>query len=86
MKQAAEAGDSIRTLTDSIVESSQAATQIAVSSQQQLVGMDQVASAIENIKQATAQNQVGIKQAEQTVKNLNELAQQLRLMVESKKA
>ena len=86
MKQAAEAGDSIRTLTGSIVESSQAATQIAVSSQQQLVGMDQVASAIENIKQATAQNQAGIKQAEQTVKNLNELAQQLKLMVESKKA
>jgi methyl-accepting chemotaxis protein len=44
VKQTKEADDSIRILADSIVEASQTATQIAASSQQQLVGMDQVAS------------------------------------------
>jgi methyl-accepting chemotaxis protein len=84
VKQTKEADDSIRILADSIVEASQTATQIAASSQQQLVGMDQVASAMQNIKQATAQNLAGIKQAEEAARNLNELAQQLRSMTESK--
>jgi methyl-accepting chemotaxis protein len=41
---------------------------------------------MQNIKQATAQNLAGIKQAEEAAKNLNKLAQQLRSMIESKKA
>jgi methyl-accepting chemotaxis protein len=86
VKQTKEADDSIRILADSIVEASQTATQIAASSQQQLVGMDQVASAMQNIKQATAQNLAGIKQTEGAARNLNELGQQLRSMIESKKA
>ncbi|MEO6666724.1 MAG: methyl-accepting chemotaxis protein, partial [Nitrospiria bacterium] len=53
VKQSAEAGETIRVLAESIVEAAQAATQIAASSQQQLVGMDQVALAMENIKQAS---------------------------------
>lgn len=86
VKQTTEAGEVIQTLADSIEESSQASTQIAASSRQQLVGMDQVTSAMENIKQATAQNVTGIKQAEDAAKNLNELAKQLRAMIERKKA
>jgi methyl-accepting chemotaxis protein len=85
VKQTTEAGESIRMLANSIVESSQSAIQIAASSQQQLVGMDQIASAMENIKQATTQNVAGIKQVEQAAKNLNELAQQLSSMIETKK-
>ena len=40
VKQAGEAGQSIQVLSTSVTESAQAATQIAASSQQQLVGVD----------------------------------------------
>ena len=52
--------------------------QIAASSQQQLIGMEQVAQAMENIKQATQQNVAGTRQAEQAAHNLNELGQKLK--------
>ena len=58
VQQSAQAGESIQSLTNSVTESAQAATQIAASSQQQLIGVDQVAVAMEHIKRATAQNVV----------------------------
>jgi methyl-accepting chemotaxis protein len=82
VKQSTDTGESIRVLGDSIAESTQAATQIAASSQQQLVGMDQVASAMENIKQASHQNVAGTKQAESAAHNLHELGQKLKQLVE----
>lgn len=82
VKQSNSAGQAIRGLTDSIAEAAQAATQIAASSQQQLVGMDQVALAMENIKQASTQNVAATRQAEQAAKNLNELGQRLRSLIE----
>jgi len=81
-RQSTEAGESIRLLADSIVEAAQAATQIAASSQQQLVGMDQVALAMENIKQASTQNAASTKQAEMAAQNLHELGQKLKQMVD----
>ncbi|OGQ82029.1 MAG: chemotaxis protein [Deltaproteobacteria bacterium RIFCSPLOWO2_12_FULL_60_19] len=86
VKQSTEAGESIRLLGDSITESTQAATQIAASSQQQLVGMDQVALAMENIKQASTQNVAGTKQAETAAHNLNELGRKLKQLVEHDRA
>ncbi len=77
MKQTTEAGESIRLLADSISEAAQAATQIAASSQQQMVGMDQVALAMNSIKQASLQNAGGTKQAESAAHNLSELGQKL---------
>jgi methyl-accepting chemotaxis protein len=77
VKQTAETGESIRLLADSIVEAAQAATQIAASSQQQMVGMDQVVLAMENIKQASVQNVSGTKQAEVAAQGLHELGQKL---------
>lgn len=77
VKQTAETGESIRLLADSIAEAAQAATQIAASSQQQMVGMDQVALAMENIKQASMQNVSGTKQAEVAAQSLHELGQKL---------
>jgi len=77
VKQTADTGEAIRLLADSIAEASQAATQIAASSQQQMVGMDQVALAMENIKQASVQNVAGTKQAEVAAQNLHELGQKL---------
>lgn len=85
VKQSTESGESIQLLTDSIAEAAQAATQIAASSQQQLVGMDQTALAMENIKQASAQNVASTKQAETAAQNLHELGQKLKKLVEQYK-
>ena len=82
VKQSAGTGDAIRELSKSIAEAAQAVTQIAASSQQELVGMDQVALAMTNIKQATAQNAASTKQVETTVRNLQELGRKLKGLVE----
>ncbi len=85
VKQATEAGESIRVLTGSVGEAAQAAIQIAASSQQQLVGMDQIASAIANIRQATTQNMAGTQQLETSARNLKELGGKLKVLVERQK-
>jgi len=85
VKQSGEAGEAIKALAQSIAEAAQAATQIAASSQQQQAGMDQVAVAMENIKQATTQNVAGTRQAETAAHNLNELGQKLKGVVEQYK-
>ncbi len=82
VKQSAEAGESIRLLSDSVTEAAQAAVQIAASSQQQMVGMDQVALAMENIKQASMQNVSGTKQAETAARGLDELGKKLLQVLE----
>jgi methyl-accepting chemotaxis protein len=81
VKQSTQAGQSIRTLSDSVTEAAQAATQIAASSQQQLVGVDQVASAMESVKQTSTQNADSARQLEAAVHNLNELGQKLKTSV-----
>ncbi len=85
LKQSGEAGESIRLLTESVSEAAQAAMQIAVSSQQQMVGMDQVALAMENIKQASLQNVAGTRQAETAAHSLHELGQKLKQLAEQYK-
>lgn len=82
--QAAETSHVIEDLSDSISNAAQAATQIAASSQQQMVGMDQVALAMENIKQASEQNMAGTKQAETAAHNLHELGIKLNLLIKGK--
>lgn len=82
VKQSVGTGDSIRELSRSIAEVSQAVMQIAASNQQQLIGVDQVVLAMSNIKQATAQNAEGTKQVEITVRNLHTLGQKLKTLVE----
>jgi methyl-accepting chemotaxis protein len=82
IKQSAQAGETIRMLAESIAEAAQAASQIVASCQQQMVGMDQVASAMENIKQASTQNVEGTKRVETTAENLRELGQKLKQMVD----
>jgi methyl-accepting chemotaxis protein len=80
-KQSEVAGESIQALAGSVDEAAQAATQIAASSQQQLVGVDQVATAMESIKQASTQNVSSAKQLEVAARNLSELGQRLKHMV-----
>ncbi|MEZ0317878.1 MAG: methyl-accepting chemotaxis protein, partial [Methylophilaceae bacterium] len=76
------AGAAIKALDGSVASSTQAAMQIAASSQQQLVGIDQVASAMESIKQASIQNVASARQLESAAGNLNELGQRLKQRVE----
>lgn len=85
VKQSAVAGESIQVLVASVTEASQAATQIAASSQQQLVGTEQVASAMESIKQASTESASSTKQTESTARNLHDLSEKLLRMVERPK-
>jgi methyl-accepting chemotaxis protein len=82
VKQSVDASEAIRMLADSISESAKAAAQIAASSQQQRVGMDQVALAMESIKQASLQNVSSTKQGEAAAQNLHTLGQRMKQLVE----
>jgi methyl-accepting chemotaxis protein len=80
--QTSRAGQAIAELADNIADAAQAAVQIAASSQQQLAGMDQVALAMENIQQASAETAAGSRQAEVSAQNLHALGQSLRQSIE----
>jgi methyl-accepting chemotaxis protein len=82
VKQSQEAGESIRVLTDSVAEAAQTAIQIAASNQQQMAGISQVTSAMENIKQGSAQTAASTKQAEMAARNLYDLAQKIKQLME----
>jgi methyl-accepting chemotaxis protein len=81
VKQSAEVSEGIRRLSESIAEAAQSSTQIAASSQQQVVGMDQVAQAMESIKVASAQNMEGTKQAAVAAQQLHDLGEKLKQIV-----
>jgi methyl-accepting chemotaxis protein len=86
VKQSAQAGEAIRVLAESSDEAAQTATQIVASSQQQVVGMNQIGTAMENINQAGAETAASMKQAETAAKDLHEIGQKLKGMVEQFKA
>src|SRR5262249_50350030 len=75
------ASEPMQSLAGSGAEAAQAAPQIAASSQPQLIGMDQVAAAMENIKQASTQNVASAKQLETAARGLNDVGQQLKQLV-----
>jgi methyl-accepting chemotaxis protein len=81
-RQADEAGQAIGTLTATVQEATRAAVQIAASSQQQLVGMEQVGRAMENIKQATTQNAEGARQLATAAHSLQEIGARLKALVD----
>jgi methyl-accepting chemotaxis protein len=82
VKQSAQAGEAIRVLSESSNEAVQAAIQIVASSQQQVIGMDQIGVAMQNINQAGTETAVSMVQSEKAAKNLNELGQKLKELVE----
>jgi methyl-accepting chemotaxis protein len=86
VKQSNETSESIRLLSASINDAAQAATQISVSSQQQMIGMDQIVLAMNNIKEASEQNVAGTKQAELAAHSLHEMGAKLSIMVSGKRA
>jgi methyl-accepting chemotaxis protein len=77
-ERARSSGEAIRSLGDSIEQSSEMALQIAATSQQQLIGMDQVASAMENIRQASQDNVGGTRQVDLAARNLHQLGLKLK--------
>ena len=75
--QSEKAGIEIDTMADMSRESADASVQIVASSQQQLVGMDQVAQAMESIKSASQQNVEGARQLESAIADLDRLGERL---------
>ncbi len=71
------AGEAIRNLAATIDEATQAAVQIAASTQQQTNGMDQLATAMAAIQQATAQTAASTRQAERSAQDLNNMARRM---------
>jgi methyl-accepting chemotaxis protein len=80
--QALQAGESIRMLAKNITEATRAVTQISTSSQQQVIGMDQIATAINSIKLASLQNANGMKQIEGAVRDLHTVGQTLKALAD----
>jgi methyl-accepting chemotaxis protein len=65
-------------MMEEVKQTVQLSMQMAVSTQQQREGMDQMALAIQNINQASAQSAVSTKQIERAAQNLHELGLKLK--------
>jgi methyl-accepting chemotaxis protein len=78
--QSLEAGDSIRLLSRNITEAAQIMTLIATSSEQQLLGIDQVAHAMANVQRATSQNAEGIRHIEGAARDLQSVGETLKAL------
>ncbi|MDQ7784772.1 MAG: methyl-accepting chemotaxis protein [Desulfomonilaceae bacterium] len=76
--QSAAAGKAIRELAERVEASSQAATVIEVSGEQQFIAMDQVATAMEDIRKAVDENLENSSRLETSVKELNQLGANLK--------
>lgn len=81
MTQSTQTNSSIRILANEFENVAQAASQIAVSSQQQLVGVEQVNIAMANIKDASNLQVEHMKQIETGIQGLNDVGHSLKEMV-----
>jgi len=81
VKLSTQAGESIDVLAESVTEATNAAIQIVASTQQQLIGMDQVVSAMENIRESSLQTASSTKQTEKAAHDLHNLGQRLQEIV-----
>ncbi|WP_028239823.1 methyl-accepting chemotaxis protein [Stutzerimonas azotifigens] len=79
-ERARVSGESIRTLSGNIEESSDVAMQIAATSQQQMAGMDQISSAMDYIRQASQDNVGGTRQVDVAARNLHEVGLKLKAL------
>jgi methyl-accepting chemotaxis protein len=82
LKQADNAGASIKVLTEVINEASLATAQIGASVQQQFVGIDQVNEAIRSISVASNQNLESTRQLEEASEKLEGVAKNMERLVE----
>ena len=67
-------------LAQSVDEANKAAKHILVAAQQQVVGMDQIALAMQNIEHVSTQNMASTRQVERAAQALNELSHQLKAL------
>ncbi|MBE0644826.1 MAG: methyl-accepting chemotaxis protein [Bacteroidetes bacterium] len=77
-----QSGNAIQTVMQGINETAESMLQIAASAKEQVVGLDQVTTAIQHIKSASEQNVESIHQVELTAQNLKELGTRLQRFVE----
>jgi methyl-accepting chemotaxis protein len=82
LQQSLEAGESIQMLSRRLTDTAMAMQQIAASSEQQLLGMEQVSSAMGSIKGASGQNVSGIRQIEDATHELEQIGVTLRQSIE----
>ncbi len=85
VEQSNRAGESIVSLARNIDDAAHAAMQIVASSHEQLVGMDQVASAMEAINAASVQNVDAVNVLDVSSKKLRQLGDNLLELVEQTK-
>ncbi|MGE5409461.1 MAG: methyl-accepting chemotaxis protein [Clostridiales bacterium] len=78
IKLASQSEESIFNLAETIGVAKDSAIQTSVISQEQLVGMSQVAMAMENIKMASTQSVTTTRQLESAAKNLQQLSLKLK--------
>jgi methyl-accepting chemotaxis protein len=76
-RQITEAGDTIRSLADAVLEAAQSSAQIVASAGQQALGMEQIRHAVGNIHQATQQNLTASRQSEQAAHDLTQMGDRL---------
>lgn len=75
-------GKAIQTVMQGINDTAESMLQISASAKEQVVGLDQVTTAIQHIKSASEQNVESIHQVELTAQNLKELGTRLQRFVE----
>lgn len=79
---AAQAGETIRILADSLTDAARAASQIVASAGQQAIGMGQIQQAMKNIDHVTRQNLVSTREVEESAKDLDVLGTQLSSLID----
>ncbi len=82
LKLSNEARDAIAALAQNVNEAAKNAIQITASSQEQVVGMDQISSAMESIRMAAQNNLEVTRQVEKTAKDLHDLGITLKQITE----
>lgn len=75
------AGEAIRDLAGAIEEASAAAVQIAASTRQQTVGVDQLSEAMQDIRDMTATNLSSTMRVERAARELNQVARRMEVAV-----
>lgn len=76
------AGDSIRELSKAIEDAAMAAMQIAASTRQQTIGMDQLTDAMRTIKHATTETVSSTMKVESSVNRLQETAKRVNVVLD----
>ncbi len=81
VKQSSEAGNAIEALTRSVSEAASAASQIAAANQEQLVGIDQVVTAMQGIQGSMRQHAEASREIDSAAQSLNIIRDSLRILV-----